>query len=121
MNDSIGNCTKCGACCATYPVIFAREELDSEPGGCVPVALTETVYSRCVHMAGTVRNPRRCVALRGTIGVEVSCAIYSQRPTPCRDFAPGADAGHGDPRCGDARRRHGLLPLTGSYDWFPLA
>ncbi|MDQ5905183.1 MAG: uncharacterized protein QG672_2777 [Pseudomonadota bacterium] len=121
MNDRSGNCTKCGACCATYPVIFARQELDSEPDGWVPVALTETVYSRCAHMAGTVRSPRRCVALRGTIGVEVSCAIYAQRPTPCRDFAPEADAGRGDPRCGDARRLNGLAPLTGSYDWFPIA
>ncbi|MDQ5918524.1 MAG: uncharacterized protein QG660_1637, partial [Pseudomonadota bacterium] len=71
MNDRSGNCTKCGACCATYPVIFARQELDTEPDGWVPVALTETIYSRCVHMAGTTRHPRRCVALQGTIGVEV--------------------------------------------------
>lgn len=111
---------KCGACCVTYPVIFAPQELDSVPEGWVPAALTETVYSHCVHMAGTARHPRRCVALQGTIGVEVSCTIYAQRPTPCREFAPAADAGHGDARCADARRLHGLPPLTGSYDAFPI-
>lgn len=121
MKDNSGNCMRCGACCATYPVMFAHEELDASPGGWVPAALTETIYSRCVHMRGTARQPRRCVALHGTIGVEVSCAIYAQRPTPCRDFAPEADAGHGDARCADARRCHGLPPLKGSYDSFPIA
>ncbi len=120
MPDRSSHCTRCGACCATYPVLFAPEELDSHPGGWVPAALTETVYRRCVHMQGTAAAPRRCVALQGTIGVEVRCAIYGQRPSPCRDFAPDAHAGHGDARCADARRRHGLLPLEGSYDAFPI-
>ncbi len=54
-------------------------------------------------------------------GVDVRCAIYEQRPGPCRAFAPEADAGHGDAACGDARRLHGLPPLTGSYEGFPIA
>lgn len=113
---------RCGACCATYPVIFSRQELDSEAGGWVPVALAEPdpIFTRCAHMRGTREQPRRCVALEGTIGVSVSCAIYDQRPSPCRDFATEADAGKGDARCGDARRLQGLPPLTGSYDAFPL-
>ncbi|MCX7150455.1 MAG: YkgJ family cysteine cluster protein [Rhodocyclales bacterium] len=116
-------CTHCGACCATYLVTFSRQELDFESGGWVPAALAnnDAILGRCAHMRGTHHHPRRCVALRGTIGVDVSCAIYEQRPSPCRDFAQEADVGHGDARCGDARRFHGLAPLTGSYDAFPLA
>lgn len=119
----MGTCTRCGACCATYPVIFSRQELDSEAGGWVPAALAEhhELFGRCAHMRGTRdHQPRRCVALRGTIGVDVGCTIYEQRPSPCREFAPEADAGHADARCGDARRLHGLPPLQGSYDAFPL-
>ena len=123
MSGKIQSCTNCGACCATYPVTFSRQELDSESGGWVPTAFAENdaIFSRCAHMRGTHHQPRRCAALRGTIGVDVSCAIYAQRPSPCRDFAQEADAGHGDARCGDARRFHGLAPLMGSYDAFPLA
>lgn len=118
----MGNCTSCGACCATYPVIFSRQELDTESGGWVPAGLAENapLLSRCAYMCGTRDQPGRCVALKGTIGVSVSCEIYDRRPSPCRDFAPEADTGKGDMRCGDARRVHGLLPLPGSYDAFPL-
>lgn len=118
----MGICTSCGACCATYPVVFARQEIDSESGGWVPAELTENhkILGRCAYMRGTRDQPGRCVALTGTIGVSVSCEIYEKRPSPCRDFAPEADAGRGDMRCGDARRLHGMPPLTGSYDAFPL-
>lgn len=118
----MGICTSCGACCATYPVTFSVAELDSAADGWVPATLAEAdpIFSRCAHMCGTRDQPRRCVALQGSIGVSVSCTIYAQRPSPCRDFAPEADNGVGDARCGDARRLHGLLPLPGSYDAFPL-
>jgi hypothetical protein len=32
----------------------------------------------------------RCPQLRGTVGVETSCAIYEARPEICRLFAPGS-------------------------------
>ena len=101
---------------------FSRQEIDSESGGWVPAELVEddAIFSRCAHMRGTRDHPRRCDALEGTIGVEVSCSIYALRPSPCRDFAKEADTGRGDARCGDARRWYGLPPLTGSYDAFPL-
>lgn len=31
----------------------------------------------------------RCAALRGALGRQVSCAIYHQRPKPCRTVQPG--------------------------------
>jgi Fe-S-cluster containining protein len=121
MSAEAGVCTSCGACCATYRVTFLRQELDTAPGGWVPAALTETINDRGVCMSGTMNRPRRCLALRGTIGVDVGCTIYQRRPSPCRAFAPEAGTGHGDTACGDARRLHGLPPLTGSYDGFPIA
>ena len=121
MSGEGGICTRCGACCATYRVMFRRSEVDSEPGGWVPAAFTEPSGSRGARMCGTNSRPRRCIALRGRIGIDVSCGIYALRPSPCREFAPEAGAGRGDAACGDARRLHGLPPLRGSYDGFPLA
>jgi Fe-S-cluster containining protein len=121
MSGEAGICTNCGACCATYRVSFLRHELDSAPGGWVPAAFTEPIDDRGVRMRGTEDRPPRCLALRGTVGVDVSCAIYPQRPSPCRAFAPEAASGRGDVACGDARRLHGLPPLEGSYDGVPMA
>jgi uncharacterized protein len=120
MADAGGKCTTCGACCVTYCVSFLRHELDSEPSGWVPAALTEMINDRGVCMRGTKGRPRRCIALCGTVGVDVRCAIYQQRPSPCRAFAPEAWNGQGDAACGDARRLNGLPPLRGSYDGFPI-
>jgi len=39
-----------------------------------------------------------CVALRGTVGVRVSCSIYGRRPRVCSVFRPGS------PECRYARR-----------------
>lgn len=104
-------CQTCGACCATYRVSFNCDEVDDVPGGQVPAGLTESYTAHSVCMRGTESQPPRCAALRGTIGVAVSCAIYESRPSPCREFAPLAAVGRGDDACNDARRRHRLPPL----------
>ena len=111
------HCTTCGACCATYRVSFGRAELDSQPGGHVPADLTQDIDAgKGFCMRGTAGATPCCVALQGTVGVNVACAIYDHRPSPCRAFARDAATGHGDSACGDARRLHGLPPLNGSYD-----
>lgn len=110
------HCTSCGACCATSRVSFCCTELDSE-GGCVPAEYTVRLDKRRVRMGRTREDKGwRCVALEGAVGLQVSCAIYERRPSPCRAFAPEAAWGHGDVPCAEARRSHGLLPLPGSYD-----
>jgi Fe-S-cluster containining protein len=109
MSDS---CTTCGACCATYRVSFHRTEVDEEPGGHVPAALTEGITEESHCMRGTADQPPRCIALRGEVGGSVSCAIYELRPSACREFAPLAAVGRGDEACNDARRRHNLPPLN---------
>src|SRR5512140_510641 len=120
MDGPARTCTACGACCVTFPVAFRRHELDTEPGGWVPAAYVDGVDLPRMCMRGTRAPPRRCMALDGTVGVDVRCVIYDSRPSPCRAFAPDAGIGRGDAACGDARRLHGLPPLGRSYDAFPL-
>lgn len=105
-------CTSCGACCAAYRVSFYCGETDEFPGGNVPSGLVEQVTSVMACMRGTAAQPPRCIALQGEVGKSVSCAIYEQRPSPCREFAPLAAVGRADEACTDARRRHGLEPLA---------
>jgi hypothetical protein len=90
MSNGGNICTRCGVCCATYRVSFLRHELDSEPGGWVPAALTEAINDRGVCMRGTKDRPRRCLALQGTLGVDAHCSICEKCPSPCRAFAPEA-------------------------------
>lgn len=100
-------CLTCGACCASYRVEFAVYELD-ELGGSVPATLTEPVKGVTCRMRGTGSAPIRCVALSGTVGQQVTCTIYTQRPRPCDELAEGSYG------CHKARDRHGLLPLPDS-------
>ena len=116
MSDDRSPCTSCGACCATFRVAFRAHELDRSDNGWVPTALTDPLGGDRHCMRGTTSPPRRCLALQGKIGVAVCCAIYDQRPSACRDFAPEAAFGRGQACCGDARRLHGLPPLGGSYE-----
>ena len=97
-------CTTCGACCASFRVDFAVEELD-EMGGAVPCGLAVEVNASTCRMRGTDHAPARCAALTGQLGQQVACGIYEWRPSPCREFAEGSDA------CNRARARHGLAPL----------
>ena len=98
-------CLSCGACCASFRVDFHVADLETTPGGCVPVALTVPVTATLVRMRGTDASPARCVALLGEIGGNVACSIYGSRPSPCREFDTSHDA------CTRARARHGLPPL----------
>lgn len=95
-------CIECGACCTTYRVSFYWYE--TEANGLPPEMTRQlTPFRSC--MAGTEANPVRCVALQGTVGQSVSCSVYAQRPTPCREVEAGDD------QCAKARLRHGMLPL----------
>jgi Fe-S-cluster containining protein len=95
-------CLSCGACCASFRVSFYWAEADDAPGGTVPAHLTEALTPHLRAMRGTSARAPHCVALNGTVGQRVDCAIYDQRPSPCREVMPG------DPYCQRARARHGL-------------
>lgn len=107
-------CLTCGACCAAFRVDFDAAELSGGAlpwGAGVPLAMTVRVIGRTQRMLGTDAAPPRCVALVGEIGKRTACAIYAERPGPCREFAPCAPVGIGDDACRRARRLHGLAAL----------
>ncbi|EPO5264480.1 YkgJ family cysteine cluster protein [Providencia rettgeri] len=104
-------CVSCGACCAYFRVSFYWAEAESG-GGVVPQHLTEqiTPFMSCMHGTNQKQNTR-CTALEGTIGECVSCSIYAQRPTPCREFEQSWQDGVYNEACDRARAAHGLPPL----------
>lgn len=109
MSDT-NPCMTCGACCAYFRVSFYWAEGD-DAGGAVPADLTEplTPFLRC--MQGTHHKPCRCTALRGTPGASASCAIYANRPSPCREFAMSGEGNVRNEACDRARAHYGLPPL----------
>jgi uncharacterized protein len=105
-------CLRCGACCSSFRVDFARAEwAGSDGGGAVPEGLADAITESLCRMRGTDHAQPRCAALVGRVGKRVSCAIHEWRPSPCREFGLRAPMGIGDEACDRARRRHGLPPL----------
>lgn len=106
-------CLTCGACCAWFRVSFYWTEGDDVTEGGVPVGLTAQVpgspHLRC--MRGTELGRKPCVALEGKVGQEVSCTIYPQRSSTCRDFPFRLESGELNPRCNALRAHFGLPPL----------
>lgn len=98
-------CQSCGACCASFRVSFYWGETDAHASGSVPAALTLPITPHHVAMRGTDTRPVRCAALDGTIGCAVSCSIYDQRSSTCREFEAGT------PECARARAIHGMQAL----------
>ncbi|HYD94170.1 MAG TPA: YkgJ family cysteine cluster protein [Noviherbaspirillum sp.] len=96
-------CLDCGACCATYRVSFYWAEAEVRS---LPAHLTDKVNDWYSCMAGTGRPSPRCVALQGSIGGAVACAVYDSRPSPCRELQPGEE------KCNKARLRHGLPSVS---------
>lgn len=107
--STVNPCVSCGACCATFRVSFYWAEGDDAAGGYVPNELTQqiTPYHRC--MQGTNSSSPRCVALQGEIGGNISCSIYENRPSPCREFA--ISVAGSNPACDKARAKYGLAAL----------
>jgi Fe-S-cluster containining protein len=79
----------------------------------VPVELTVAVDGAMSVMRGTdILQNTRCTALNGEVGLNGSCTIYENRPSPCRKFESSYAYGVKEPRCDEARATHGLAPLT---------
>ncbi|MDR6541701.1 Fe-S-cluster containining protein [Acinetobacter bereziniae] len=56
-------------------------------------------------MQGTNQKQPRCIALNGVIGQQVSCTMYEQRSSSCKEVQAG------DAQCAKARQAHNLIPL----------
>lgn len=121
IEPAVHPCVKCGACCGTYRVLFDRSELTAAPYN-VPKDLTEKVDDKTLALLGTNEVKPRCVALAGRIGHAVSCTIYANRPSCCREYKASYEDGTRQPRCDEARRGKGLRPLRpGDYLGVPRA
>ncbi|AMC37069.1 hypothetical protein VN23_11860 [Janthinobacterium sp. B9-8] len=71
----------------------------------MPARLTIPIHSIYVAMRGTDRHPSHCIALAGKVGEQVSCGIYSQRSSSCKEVMAG------DEQCNKARRAYNLGPI----------
>lgn len=104
-------CLSCGACCAHFRVSFYSGEIAGPTGGTVPAELVTQVAPLRACMQGTEQGGR-CIALRGNVGQDgIQCSIYSQRPSPCRDFPVWYPDGSPNPDCQRLRHAHGLAVL----------
>ena len=103
------DCRRCGACCVNHPAnrdegfIYWVEIGDDD----AILERADLVTKHVIRDADGVPHLRmaadgRCLALRGTLGADVRCGIYHQRPTPCRRVQPG------DALCLRYRDAHGL-------------
>ena len=111
-------CIQCGACCAFFRVSFFWEESAPDDPLGVPAELTEENDEMFQSMKGTNQHSPRCIALQGKIGRQVSCAIYAQRSSTCREFGlhetdhvisvSSIDLD----RCNQARKAWNLPPLN---------
>lgn len=105
-------CVQCGACCAYFRVSFYWSETAPFLAGETPAELTEPLDRHRCAMRGTLVAPLRCVALEGLIGEQTACAIYTRRPSPCRELTPWDEDGQVNEKCSRARVAHGLPPLA---------
>lgn len=107
-------CLSCGACCSFYIAAFYWSEADTSEGGTVPVSMTEKLDHNRLFMKGTRAMHPRCIALQGSVGKQVYCAIYDRRSSVCREFPVAWENGIPNKRCDKARIAWGLAPLTPS-------
>lgn len=77
------DCISCGGCCTyseNWPVFIGDGD-----GAEIPDEFVDHENARMLSYGN------RCTALEGTIGCQVSCSIYEQRPLVCREFAAGSE------------------------------
>lgn len=101
------DCQRCGACCVNLPANRAEGFSYWVEIGESDAILDrpDLVRKHVVRDADGVPHLRivdggRCLALRGTLGRRVTCAIYHHRPSPCRTVQAG------DELCLRYRREH---------------
>jgi Fe-S-cluster containining protein len=97
-------------------VAFHWAEAEPALGGAVPPEVVRRWDAHRVALRGTDQREPHCAQLLGTVGREVRCAIYLQRPSPCRELRAAWEDGAASEQCDRARARFGLRPLHPG-DW----
>lgn len=109
-NDDSNPCLNCGVCCTHFRISFYFGEMDIHPMGFVPSEKTSKINEFFACMKGT-ENGGRCIALQGNPGEKISCEIYSNRPSSCREFPVFLEDGSPNPKCNELRVKHGIPPI----------
>jgi Fe-S-cluster containining protein len=91
-------------------VSFYWGETDAAPQGNVPAALTIPISPHYVAMRGSTSKPCRCIALAGQVGESVSCEIYANRSSTCKEVMEG------DEQCNKARMAHGMEKIENGLE-----
>ena len=124
MRVTAEDCPSCGACCVnpywdgsgqSYAALFDKDfaRLQNRLGRRRAARLTiidqssgefRTMRSKVARFRenGQEVLAETCIALDGRLGKDVTCRIYADRPTCCREFKPGSEG------CLEARKA--LLP-----------
>jgi Fe-S-cluster containining protein len=92
------DCLRCGACCRNPPENVAegyRDYIQVEAGDRIlqkPDLVRRYVVENDEGLPHLRLDPEgRCLALRGSLGRKVWCAMYHDRPSPCRRVALGSE------------------------------
>lgn len=105
----IFDCVRCGACCVNRDENLAEGFVDYvevfKSDGLMRRRDLLSVYA-VRNAAGQVhlklQPDGRCIALEGRVGQSVHCAIYTSRPSVCRNVVAGSE------ECLKARRERGI-------------
>ncbi len=98
----VPECTTCGICCFLPLIVpVSRAESERLTSYC-EVLLDGSEDEIAVDRMLSRAEDGRCRNLEGTLGENIGCSIYEDRPQVCRDFEAGSD------RCHEYRRMFGL-------------
>lgn len=100
-------CLNCGACCSHFRVSFYHGEMDINPMGFVPSEMTVKINDHFACMSGT-EHGGKCNAMIGEVGSIISCTIYENRPSPCREFEVWDKNGVPNVKCQELRMKNGI-------------
>ena len=79
----------------------------------MPQEVVEPLTAVYSCMKGTNQQQPRCVMLSGEIGQQVSCTMYEQRSSSCKEVQAG------DAQCNKARSAYNLIPLIDIEPAYP--
>ena len=113
-DEPIPDCMTCGACCASFVWVAVASDNTISSEDCWDITRKdknddEYTVDRYVKRKETDFS---CTALEGTVGENVSCGVYEERPRMCRKFEAGSD------RCHAVRRAYGIEPFLNLMEMF---
>lgn len=112
-DKAIPDCMTCGACCASFVCVDVAPENPISKEDCWEITdkgkSDEYIVDKYIKRK---EEDFSCTALEGTIGENVSCRVYEDRPRMCRQFEAGSD------RCHAVRRAYGLEPFLELMEMF---